>query len=211
VRASESGIDLTASTGAARLVEVCAERREVGLGSSRGFSFLELLFALGIMAVLLAVALPSLVGANRTFRLEGSARAISHQLALARMRAASQFTKSRLTANLTAGSYQIEVCTVKGATNCTTFTAEGGAQFLSTSVSFGLGALTTPAGTQTSIAQDSSIIFNSRGIPVDDAGAPTGESVLYLTNGAGAFYAVSVSASGGIGVWRYTGTAWVGI
>ncbi len=197
------------STGQAHLVQGLRHCGVVRRRSSRGFSILEILLAIGITMVLLAIALPSVFTANRTFKLVGSARTLGHQLALTRMRAANQFTRARLTVDVAAGTYQIEVCTAKGVSGCTTYTPEGGTQYFASSISFGFGALTVPAGTQTSIAQTSPIVFNSRGIPVDDSGSPTGNDALYLTNGAGEFYAVSVSASGKVTIWRYTGTAWV--
>ena len=57
------------------------------------------------------------------------------------------------------------------------------------------------------IANTSCILFNSRGIPVDSAGAPpavgapTGNDAIYLTDGT-AVFGVTISATGLIKLWR---------
>jgi hypothetical protein len=82
-------------------------------------------------------------------------------------------------------------------------------------VRFGFGTLSDPPpGTQATIAlsplctddagadlaNTSCIIFNSRGIPIDSAGAPTGGNGLYLTDGTGV-YAVTITATPLIRFW----------
>jgi hypothetical protein len=76
---------------------------------------------------------------------------------------------------------------------------------------FGYGSLTTPAGTQASISQSSVIAFNSRGIPLDSTGNPTGNDAIYLNNGNGVYYAVTVSSSGRVSVWQLngSGSTWI--
>jgi hypothetical protein len=94
-------------------------------------------------------------------------------------------------------------------------------------VSFGYGFISTaPSNTQTTIGQatlckDGSpladvantacVIFNSRGIPVDSSGAPTGSYALYINDGTFC-YGVTIAATGFIRTWRtnYTTTPnWV--
>ena len=93
---------------------------------------------------------------------------------------------------------------------------------LSGGVTFGFGVVATaPPFSQAAIVQASAcvtdagvaigntacILFNSRGIPVDPAGAPpavgapTGNDALYLTDGA-AIYGETISATGLIKLWR---------
>jgi len=176
-----------------------------------GFSLIELMAVLIVTLVLFAVALPSTMNVARSYRLSGEARNLSSQLALARMRAAAEFTQSRLNVNVAAGTYQIEMCTTKNPATggCTTFTAEGGTQYLSSGIVFGFGTISTPAGTQTTIAETTPILFNSRGIPIDPISlTPTGNGALYLTNGNGQYYAVAVSASGKTTIWQYGASSW---
>jgi len=75
-------------------------------------------------------------------------------------------------------------------------------------MSFGFGSVSTPAGTQTPIQNTAQILFNSRGIPVNSTGTPTGNYGLYLTNQAGDTYAVTVYATGRVAMWRYDNGVW---
>jgi Tfp pilus assembly protein FimT len=202
---SIKAIDLTARPAGA------ATPRRQRLVSGRGSLLLDLVFAAAVTGVLVAIGVPTISTALRTYRLVGSARAISHELALARMQAAARFTRARLTANLTSGTFQVEVCTAKGVTTCTTFTPDGGTRYLASGTRFGYGAITIPAGTQPAIGQSTSITINSRGIPVDGTGAPTGTGALYVTNDAGEYCAVTISASSNVTIWKYTNGSWVGL
>jgi prepilin-type N-terminal cleavage/methylation domain-containing protein len=171
--------------------------------SASGFSLVELLIVLVITMGILAFSILGLRVASQLFGVQADARAIGNQLSLARLRAAAEFTHARLTFNLAAGTYQLE--TNQGGV----WTIEGGVYNLSSSSAFGFGSVTSPAGTQTTIAQTTPIVFNSRGIPVDaTTDKPIGTDAIYLNNGAGQYYAVTVSASGGINVWQRSGSTW---
>ena len=170
----------------------------------RGFSFLEIVIVLLIVMSILCITIPAVQTILGSYQAAADARSLAIQLALVRMRAGADFTQARLNCDLVAKSCQLEIF------NKTTgqFQAEGGAQFLSQGVSFGFGSITTPAGTQTTIQNSANILFNSRGIPVDSTGAATGNYALYLTDQAGRRYAVTVFASGRVGMWQYSGGAW---
>jgi Tfp pilus assembly protein FimT len=186
---------------------------------ARGFSLLEMIFVLGISMVLMAIAAPMMGNALGYYRLSGDAKGLSNAVALAKMRAASDFTQSRLYVGLGTG-YRLETC------NKTTqlWVIEGGTTNLSGSDSFGFGGLATaPPNTQAVITQGvtgsaacrdacggpagnaigntACIIFNSRGIPVDNTGAPTGAGALYVTDG-GSVYSITISATGSILTWQ---------
>jgi Tfp pilus assembly protein FimT len=173
-----------------------------------GFTTVELAAVVAIAVILMASAIPSMWSAVQSYRAAGDARGIASQLALTRMRAASDFTQAQLTINTTAGTYQVQVCTAKGTSSCTTFTTEGGTQYLSYGTSFGYGSITAANyDCQNMISQASTILFNSRGIPINSSNTPT-DYAIYLTDGNNHFFAVSACASGGISVWQYTGASW---
>ena len=173
----------------------------------RGFSYIEVAIVVVILMLIASIAIPQAISTMRAFRASSDARSVASQLALAKMRSADGFTQARLNCDVTANSCQLEVCTSKGASTCNTFSAEGGPVLLSQGVSFGYGSITTPAGSQTSIQNTPQVLFNSRSLPVDSTGAPTGNYGLYLTNQSGT-YAVTVYASGRIAVWRYGNGVW---
>jgi Tfp pilus assembly protein FimT len=93
---------------------------------------------------------------------------------------------------------------------------------LLTTVTFGYGSLSTPpsgtqstmgqapacqtdaqtiAGTAGSVSNSACVVFNSRGIPVDNTGAPTTADALYVTDKSSA-YGVTILATGLIQSWR---------
>jgi Tfp pilus assembly protein FimT len=189
----------------------------VTLHGDRGFSLLEMLFTVGISIVLAAIAAPMMGNALGYYRLSGDAKSLSNAVALAKMRAASDFTQSRLYVDLATG-YHLE--TFKKTPAPGSWVAEGGTTNLMGSDTFGFGALAAaPANTQAVITQGVTgfvkckdavgndigntvcILFNSRGIPVDTTGAPTGAGALYVTDG-GAVYGITISATGSILTWR---------
>ena len=173
-------------------------------GSQFGLTLIELVVVAALSVIVAAVAIPMFVNGLRNWRLAGDARAIASQLALARMRAANEFTQAELSIDTSGGTFQIKIYNKTSST----FVTEGGVFNLSSGNSFGYGALSTPAGTQTTIAVSSPIIFNSRGIPITSTGTPTGTYAIYLTDGNGGFFAVTVSPASDVNLWKYSG-GWV--
>jgi prepilin-type N-terminal cleavage/methylation domain-containing protein len=174
-----------------------------------GFSLLELVVVLGVMGVLLAIAVPRmsvLSGIN-------DARNLSNALSLAKMRAASSFTRSRLYISIASRSQHVEVWSKTAVPP--DWVAVNGVTLLSTNDVFGFGPATeAPLNTQAVIAQapvcldkdgnaiagTACIVFNSRGIPIDDTGTPTNNNALYVTDGT-KLGAVTLSAAGLVTVW----------
>jgi prepilin-type N-terminal cleavage/methylation domain-containing protein len=191
---------------------------------SRGFSLVELMMVVAIMGVLVAITVPMSGNTIRYLKLSGDARELSNATAVAKMRAAAKFTKSRLYLDITGRAFYVQTLnktvTIPCPTGC--WETEGGATSLSSTVIFGFGPVATPPpNTQTTINQSamcqdnlsvdiantSCIIFNSRGIPVDNLGGPTGMDAIYVTDGT-SVYGVTVAATGFIRTWQtnYTST-----
>jgi len=174
----------------------------------RGFSLLELVMVITIIAILAALMIPNVITFLHSYRSSSNARDIASQLALAKMSAASGFTQAELNCTLAGTSCQLEVCTAKGATVCSTYTNQGGPVLLSQGMSFGYGSISTPAGSQATISNTSPIVFNSRSIPIDNTATPTANDAVYVTDSNGDTYAITVYLSGKVAVWRYSGGAW---
>ena len=170
-----------------------------------GFTSFELTIVLSLMLIVGVMSIPSLRRTLEVYRGSSASRGIAGQLALSRMRAASDFTRTKLSIDTTNNTY------VRSVFNKTsgTYDTEGGTQYLDQRVSFGFGSITAAAGGQTSIAQTTDIYFNSRGIPIDSGGTPIGTDVIYLNNNAGTYYAVSVNMTGQIRNLKYSASTWV--
>jgi prepilin-type N-terminal cleavage/methylation domain-containing protein len=186
---------------------------------SRGFSLIELLMVVGIMGVIAVIAVPMSGNSIRYLKLSGDARDVANATAVAKMRAAAKFTQSRLYVDINGRAFYVQ--TLDKATNA--WVTEGGSTLLSSTVTVSYGPVATPPpDTQTTIdqapecinpgsppvtvANTACVIFNSRGIPVDDTGSPTGLDAIYLTDGI-SVYGITVAATGFIRTWQTNATA----
>lgn len=188
---------------------------------AHGFSLIEMLFVVGITAVIAAIAVPMMRNTMGDFRIRGDARSVTNAVSLAKLRAASDFTNVRMYVDLSTNSFHIESYDK----TAVAWNTEGGTTGLSATDSFSFGAITMPppntqavigqaplckTAANADIAGTACVIFNSRGVPVDSTGAPTGADALYVTDGT-AVYGVTLSATGLIQQWRTNvgATNWV--
>lgn len=176
--------------------------------SDKGFSFFELVIVLGVIGVLLAVAMPRM-GA---FRAGDDSHNLSNALSLAKLKAASAFSQSRLYVDLGSRAHHIDWWQKTGTPGWVTL---NGPTLLTNGEAFAFGPVATPPpNTQPAIAQaplctdnagndiagTACVVFNSRGIPVDATGTPTNNDALYVTDG-NVVGAVTVNSTGLISVW----------
>ena len=197
--------------GNSRMIGKCSQRGKKN--RLRGFSVVELLMVVIVVGVIAGFAVPFFLTISRNLRTSGDARDIHGAITLAKMRAASGFTKARMYADLPSNTFRIE----KWDKTAASWQTEGGSQSLSRDVNWGYGSLSSPpTGTQSSIGQapvcrnnaganianTACVVFNSRGIPIiDSTGVPTGNGALYANDGS-SVYGLTISATGLIRIWR---------
>lgn len=172
-----------------------------------------MMVVMSLMAVLTAMSVPVMSGMLKHYRLAGDARSVSNVIAVAKTRAASAFTRGRVYVDVATGQYHVETWRK---TDPAGWVAENSYGQLSVGNTFSLGGLSSaPPNTQTVMALAPScrdddgaainntacILFNSRGVPIDTTGTPTGADGLYVTDGA-AVYGVTLSATGLTQLWR---------
>jgi len=174
-----------------------------------GFSLAEIMVAVVLLLLFAALTVPSLTTALNAWQLNADARKISTTLMSAKLRTTSQATRYRVHFDVPNNSF-----------NCQRFNrttgnyvdiADESAVTLSDGISNSGIRLTAdspsgPTGFPTTSSEF--VIFNSRGIPVDNGGAPTGANVIYLSNSSTS-YAVTVSQVGRIQLWKLDGSQWV--
>lgn len=198
--------------------------------NQEGFSLIEAVIVVAIITILAALAIPGFQAMSRYLKLSGDMRNLNGVVAQAKMRAAADFTRARVYADLGANTYHLEVWNKNGnggagcwqtdgdVANPCTVNGTSPVQNLSTQVTFGTSGVSGGGSNpQTTIAQagrcdngagglienTACIVFNSRGIPINPlTGAPlTGvQDAFYITDTKNV-WGVTVRATGAIQVW----------
>jgi Tfp pilus assembly protein FimT len=199
-------------------------------GDARGFTILEVVVVMAIAIITAAMAIPGYTSINRYLRIAGDARDINGAVALAKMRAAQDFTHARVYVDLAANTFHVErwdrtagcwKTDLDSVIRCTDYAASP-VQRLSLGVTFGVGtAGAPPTNTQSAIGQapacgtgaavsgtaysatgnTACIEFNSRGTQVNPSTLTADNTnALYITDGNSVF-GVTVNAGGLLQDW----------
>ena len=190
--------------------------------SAAGFSLLEIMFVVGLMGVISAIAIPMASNELNYLRLSGDARNLTNALTLTKMRAAATFTQARVYMDRTAKSYRIQ--TWKKANTPADWVTDGGISYLAGSDQFGFSTVSTPPPDSqatialaavcrdrdgAAIANTACVVFNSRGVPIiprttggpNGTESPLGTNVAYVTDGS-VVYGTTISATGMVRLWK---------
>jgi prepilin-type N-terminal cleavage/methylation domain-containing protein len=195
-----------------------------------GFTLIDTLVVIALVGIVVAIALPTAGTTSRGFRLKGDAQAVANVVSLAKMRAASRYSRTRVRADLTNNSFRLEVWVPTNAANklVGSWVVDGGDIQLTNGVRFSVaGRTVAPVNTQTvlgqsptcsdqnsltanKVANTACIVFNSRGIPINDSGDPMGGNALYISDGT-AVYGTTITATPLVRQWWANATtgAWV--
>src|SRR6267154_4402015 len=118
---------------------------DIGEFGNHGFSLVEVLLVTTVVVVVAAIGIPTLTTITRNLRTGGDARDLNGAIVMAKMRAASDFARARVYADLSANTFRVEIYPSPSGPN--SWTTEGGTTTLSQGVAFGYGSLTSaPAG-----------------------------------------------------------------
>jgi prepilin-type N-terminal cleavage/methylation domain-containing protein len=192
---------------------LCACRGIDDMKGEHGYSLIEMMMAVGIIAVVGAMVIPITDTSLRGGRLRGDASVIRNLIGVAKMRASSNFTRARLYADLGARTYVLQIWDK----TANAWVDDGGINQLSTGVNFGFAALNAPPpNTQVNIAQSPTctngltaagaigntacVTFNSRGLPIDADGNLYPRHAVYVT-GDDAVWVTTITTTPLIRFW----------
>jgi prepilin-type N-terminal cleavage/methylation domain-containing protein len=175
--------------------------------ADQGFTLLEVLVVMAIMAVLSAIAIPGFSRWLPNYRLKGAARDLYSNIQLAKMGAVKENGEWAVVFNTAGNSYQI---VSGGADRTYSTTADNVVQKTvslsdyGSGVSFGAGSSHPPViSGEVTAGSSNPVIFNSRGFT-----AGINPVTAYLTNDRNTCYTVGTWACGGVVLRKWNGSAW---
>ena len=171
------------------------------MNRQRGFSLVELMVVVAVIAVLGAISVPNMVTGIPKYRVKAAGRDLCSKLRRARSIAVKEQRNVQVIFHEDTGRYVVD-----GAFFPITSSL---ARYYGSGVSYGFGSATEsaasgggglPSDPVTFNGSTPTVTFNSRGI--GNAGS------VYLSNNRGDAYCVVVSSSGRVRLRRWTGGQW---
>jgi prepilin-type N-terminal cleavage/methylation domain-containing protein len=175
----------------------------------KGFSLTELAIAIAIIAIMGAIAVPTISTTMRNLQSRTDARNIATALTVAKLKATSQLTRYQLVFDLSHNQWRTEK--FNKATG--EYEIDGAVATLAKEdadyrVAFQTSSSPAPTGFSTTSSH--LIRFNSRGVPVSTTSAAVAGTAVYLHDADNA-YAVTVSLSGKVQLWQKRNGGWIAI
>src|SRR5262245_11478804 len=128
--------------------------------SDSGFSMLEMLVGVGILSVVSLAALPMTLRTSAEFRLRSDAQNLNHSVGLAKMRAATRYTRERVYVDLSTNSYYLQ--RLDRTTTPNSWVTDDDVTKLSTGITFSTGAASgPPPNTQGALGQSPACLDNN--------------------------------------------------
>jgi type IV fimbrial biogenesis protein FimT len=206
----EKGMNIATVFGTEAKGSSLMENTFSGKYRSKGFTLVELMVVLCMIAILTAIAIPRFIDALPRYRLKAAARDLYSNMQKAKVKAIKEHKVWGISFDTTAGSYQI--CYEDGPApvwaslndiNCPeTFSLSGyksGVKYGSGSAAF--DATSTPSAITDPVSYTNDVVtFNPRGTCAD--------GYVYLTNDENDAYAVGTEATGVVKIKKWAGSQW---
>ncbi len=183
--------------------------------TAKGFSLLELIVVVGIVMVVSAISVPSLIKAKRGYQLQASAREIAQVLQAAKFKAIGSNSSKTVSINTNTNSFVSSIGATTTLPANVKFEALPGnvsaPAMIQTACGNSLTGQKSDAKLATSLPNGAAanqfvVSFSSRGIPAVEPGVV---HWLYLSNQDGERVVVILTSAGGVEVKQLRNGVWV--
>jgi prepilin-type N-terminal cleavage/methylation domain-containing protein len=182
--------------------------------NAKGFSLLELMIVLGIVLVVSAISVPSLIKANRGYQLQSSAREIAQAFQAAKFKAIGTNSSKTVSINTATNSFVSSTGTTTALPSNVKFEALPSSMTSPAIVQIACGNTLAEQETDAKLAtslevgatpDQFEVSFSSKGIPKVEPGVV---NWLYLSNQDGERVAVILTSAGGVEVKQLRNGVW---
>lgn len=175
-----------------------------------GFSLLEAIIVVAITLILVAITSKAFLSVRNNYNVSATARQIASWAQVARGKATGRDTRYRVEVDATNRVYRIQSCTARSGDTCTTWTADAGTTDmpLPSGVTFSTSGISAAPAGHSLTSANTTMVFNSRGLLVDDSGDPLDSRCFFLQGSTNNPFAVCSNLPGRTATFRLSGTTW---